>query len=187
MELKILDVGCGPNTLSQDLFPYTELVRLDASEAVKPDVVHDITTPLPDNLISRFDLVFMSHVLEHIDRGKVENAVRNVSRALKNGGEIWIMVPSLEWVVERFDPFKGTDMVLHAMLYGGQQSEFDYHRCAFTLFDLRMIFDRVGLVTRRAYQTTFLLEDLSHDVAKECVQNVIIGMRNDPEPAILVA
>lgn len=184
-KLSILDVGCGPKILPKEQFAYDVLVRLDADKDNNPDYVHDITKPLPKELLNKFDLVWMSHVLEHIDRNKVHDVTKNVSKALKNGGELWILVPSLEWSMTQFDRVKGTNTAFHLMMYGGQQNEYDYHKAAFTLMDLRFIMEKVGLVTRRAYQTPFLIE---HEDGKsiEAIQNVIIGMRHVDDPAILL-
>ena len=178
-KLSLLDVGCGPNILPKDVLHYDVLVRVDANPDNNPDYVHDIRNPLPEELHGKFDLVYLSHVLEHIDRVNVHNVVKNVSKAVKNGGELWIVVPSLEWTIERFDSFRPTDIVFHAMMFGGQRNEWDYHRSAFTLFDLRRIMEMAGLIVRRAYQTDFYI---TFGERKELArQNVIIGMRYDED------
>lgn len=153
-----------------------EITRLDADEFNKPDILHDITTPLPKELHSQFDIVYMSHVLEHIERQKIINTVRYTISAVKNLGEVWIIVPSMEWAASEI--IHGRDGAhVQGMLYGAQHNPFDYHRVGFTLKGLRSVMEICGLITRKAYQSPFQIQ--MDDVLMNCVQNVVIGTRFD--------
>ncbi len=55
--------------------------------------------PFPD---SSFDVVYHSHVLEHIDRDKAPAFLEECSRVLKPGGFLRIVVPDLEALLGRY-------------------------------------------------------------------------------------
>lgn len=180
--LKILDIGSGPESVAAIVFKdeEKEITRLDANADLNPDVVHDITTPLPAELCDRFDIVYCSHVMEHIDRLKVLPTLQNLSRALRDRGELWVVVPSLEWVAREI--LNGRDgLHIQGHIFGGQATPWDYHRVGFTLLGLRQSLEVVGLVTRKAYQSPFEIEVSINDQKHiyHCLQNVVIGARVD--------
>lgn len=177
--MKILDIGSGVASVAALVFSDVkdkEIVRMDANESLKPDIVHDITTPLPENLLGQFDVVYVSHVLEHIDRLKVIQTLAFLSKALKNMGEMWVIVPSMEWAASEI--LHGRDgLHTQGMIWGGQNTEWDYHRCGFTLASLRQLFEILQLVVRKAYQSPFGIVMGENEF--KCVQNVVIGARYD--------
>lgn len=179
MAVKILDVGCGVDSVAKVVFDWIEdkeITRLDGDEKAKPDVLHDITEPLPEELRNKFDIVYMSHVLEHIERDKVINAFRYTISALKNMGEVWIVVPSLEWAAGEI--LKKNDGIhIQGMLFGGQLHPLDFHHVGFTLMGLRQLAEVCGLLIRKAYQAPF--EVHLADRRFRCIQNVVVALRYD--------
>lgn len=176
--MKILDVGSGKESVAALVFTDVEkeIVRMDADEALAPDIVHDITTELPEHLHGQFDIVYVSHVLEHIDRLKVIQTLVYLSKALKNYGEMWVIVPSMEWAAQEIlDQRDG--LHIQGMIWGGQNTQWDYHRCGFTLHAMRQLFEIIGLVVRKAYQSPFGIVMGEHEFT--CAQNVVIGARYD--------
>ena len=81
--MKILNIGCGFNKIEG-------AVNLDFDERCNPDILADITNPLPydDNT---FDEVRAIQVLEHIFN--FEFVMREVHRVLKVGGIFKVSVP----------------------------------------------------------------------------------------------
>lgn len=180
--LRILDIGSGAESVAAVVFQdqEKEITRLDADELLKPDICHDITTPLPEELIEQFDIVYCSHVMEHIDRIKVLPTLLNISKALKDKGELWVIVPSMEWaameIIKHNDGFH-----IQAHIFGGQQNPWDYHRTGFTLGSLRQSMQIIGLVPRKAYQSPFQIS-VTHDGQGrlfDCLQNVVVAARVD--------
>jgi ubiquinone/menaquinone biosynthesis C-methylase UbiE len=83
--LKILDLGCGP------IRKKPGSVGLDKRPAPHVDVVHDLNVlpyPFSD---SEFDMVEMSHIIEHVERPL--DVLNEVYRITKGGGEIRIITP----------------------------------------------------------------------------------------------
>jgi len=85
----ILDIGCGNKKLSE---PGYKTIGLDYILESKADVLADLNKipllPFKDN---SFQMVYLSHVLEHIsDPVKV---IADIRRTVKNGGTVIIKVP----------------------------------------------------------------------------------------------
>lgn len=88
--VRVLDIGAGRRPLRvRDL---DELVTIDfeadAGASVTSNVVSD--WPFGDE---EFDLIYMSHVLEHFYPEDRDAVIRNVYRALRVGGILFIRVP----------------------------------------------------------------------------------------------
>jgi predicted SAM-dependent methyltransferase len=129
---KLLDAGSGgfPNKLTE-LFPECEIIGCDIDASRKPDFVHDVRDPLPDEHKGIYDVVMMSHVMEHINRDWVLEVLKNMVEALKPGGELYVLVPDMEWAAQE--------------LLKGHDNEWEFHRCGFTLNALAVAMSKVGL------------------------------------------
>jgi cyclopropane fatty-acyl-phospholipid synthase-like methyltransferase len=191
MSVKILDIGSGYGSLAETIFESIaekEIVRMDADPEKKPDILHDITTPLPEELRGQFDLVLASHVMEHIGRDKVVDAFRHAISAVKNMGEVWILVPSLEWAANEIINLRD-GLHVQGTIFGGQLDPFDVHQCGFTLASLRQMVELCGLIVRKAYQSPCTITVGGTEYGS--LQNIVIGARydgmNDPADAIEAA
>ncbi len=173
-DLLLLDVGSGPDSVAAQFFDDFEVTRLDGDAALDPDVVHDITKPFPDEHQGIYDLVFCSHVLEHVPWSKVIQTVEHLRSALKKGGELWIIVPALEWAAHQI-MLDEPSPTLNSFLYGAQTNPWQLHQSGFTLNLLRLVMAQTGLTIKQAYQTPFQID---MDGKKyEAKQNIVIGMR----------
>lgn len=133
-----------------------EFVRLDGNTESKPDIVHDIRDPMPDELVEAFDVVVASHVLEHISWRTAMPTLANIVKAIKPGGFLILVVPDIEWACRKI--LNGTDdfdLGVIGVLWGGQHDELDYHRCGFTLQAARMAVQKVGLVITQSGKNEF--------------------------------
>lgn len=177
----ILDVGSGAESVAARMFEGTTVVRLDADKELDPDYVHDITQPLPPDLHNKFDMVFLSHVLEHLPFRQVTPVLKNLMEALKPGtGEIWVIVPALEWAAKEIAKDKPSPVLIW-FLYGSQDNDYQFHKCGFTLYQLRAMMEYAGYVTRQAYQTQFALQ-FEHEgelKALPALQNIVVGLRSE--------
>lgn len=96
---RVLDIGCATGGLLHELqlVGFEQLVGVDPSAACTEygrqrfDLeMHEGTLgDLPD--IGRFDLVIVSHVLEHVER--VGEAIESISSVLAPGGQVYVEVP----------------------------------------------------------------------------------------------
>lgn len=183
MTLEILDVGSGIGNegMINAYFGGTKdkhVTRLDINPACKPDILHDITQPLPEEYRGKFDVVFSCHMLEHMGRQEVFPVMRNIASAVKNMGEVWIIVPDMLWAAQQV--VAGRDgMQVQGLLYGAQRPDnpWDLHKSGFTLHALRRMMEIIGLVIKRATQEEFIM--LLEDKQFNCMQNICIGARYD--------
>lgn len=91
--MRILHAGCGGMTLPAFFSAYEE-VRLDANPAEKTDICASIED-MGD--IGTFDVVYSSHVLEHLYPHQVPKALKEFFRVTT--GYAMIIVPDLEDLV----------------------------------------------------------------------------------------
>jgi SAM-dependent methyltransferase len=118
--------------------------------------------PFPDET---FDVVYASHVLEHIPWFQTERTVREWARVLKRGGRLEIWVPDGELICEtvlmhsrgtpndaHLDGWRmmnpGSDPYLWAngrLFYGVNDDYPSWHKAIFTEASLSRLFARIGL------------------------------------------
>lgn len=175
-KVTLLDVGSGPEGTAQAWFPEATIFRLDANPEFNPDFVQDIREPFPDELHDRFDIVFASHVLEHCERHRQIDTVKNLATAVREGGELWILVPSLEWVAVELRKDQPSPATL-AALYGSQTDPWQYHKCGHTLFMLRQIVEKAGLVARQAYQGPLTIN--MNGKPYPALQNIMVSLKHN--------
>jgi len=132
------------------------------------DYVYDAAKPLPfkDNT---FDLIYASHVLEHIPWYKVKEVLKEWVRILKPGGVLEVWVPDglkickalvqaeLEetkvadidnWC--KFNPHKDPCVWAAGRIFWGANPEYpSWHKALFTPRYLKELFERAGLVDIR--------------------------------------
>lgn len=88
--IDILDVGAGSTPFRAR--PHDRLVTVDFDEGTQASLVLDITEDWPFAEQS-FDLIYMSHVVEHLYPQDRDELIRNVHRSLREGGLAFIRVP----------------------------------------------------------------------------------------------
>lgn len=92
--MKYLNLGCGsrfhPDWTNLDMIPTDQRVK-----------AHDLRQRLPFENES-FDLVYHSHLLEHLPRDEISAFMQECRRVLKIGGIIRIAIPNLEDIVKTY-------------------------------------------------------------------------------------
>jgi predicted SAM-dependent methyltransferase len=78
-----------------------------------------------------FDMVYASHVFEHLGYQKdLPAALRAVARILRPGGRFFVSVPDLDTLTRLFTHPQATMELRYAlmrMMFGGQVDEYDFH------------------------------------------------------------
>jgi len=145
MSLKILEIGPGPNPQAARVWPGSEVETMDMDETANPTYKHD-ANEMPEELHGKYDYVFASHVLEHFSYKDTVRVLGEWAKALKPGGQLHIVVPSLEWCArEVLEPSGGKSLAVQIMLYGGHNNPWDFHMVGFTVRHLRALFDQMGM------------------------------------------
>lgn len=113
-----VNLGCGVNTSS-------EFINVDAVPQQKTHFIADIQKlfMFPDNSV---DLIYASHVIEHLPRTHLERTLKEWLRALKPGGVLRFGVPNFDALIEMYKR-SGNDVqsIVNQLL--GQDGEYDDH------------------------------------------------------------
>lgn len=111
------------------------------------------------------DEIYACHILEHINRHKVHSVLKEWIRVLKPGGILRIAVPNFEAIVEHYQEHRDLS-VLMGLLYGGQDSELNYHYVAFDFHLMNQVLSDLGLVDVKLYDHKQFLPQGYDDFSK---------------------
>ena len=121
-----LNLGCG-------LDHRAGYINIDAVAAVNPDIVHDLTRPLPfkDDTVEE---VVAQDILEHFIYDDFLHVLAELSRVVVTGGKVHVRVPNVDAVFEQFAEDKE---VRNIFLYGSTSHRsdtgvFGAHKIGFT-------------------------------------------------------
>lgn len=115
-----LHLGCGNKKING-------FINVDTRELPSVDVIDDIRilSKFEDNSI---DLIYASHVLEHIGRREYINVLKKWYQLLKSDGILRIAIPDFEKIVDHYNENKNLS-ILRGFLYGGQTYPENFHYC----------------------------------------------------------
>jgi len=102
------------------------------------------------------DEVFMSHVLEHLEKQEVGQLLQELYATLRPGGLLWLSVPDVPKIARLLalpERSKGEYERLVGPLVGGGANRYDYHRCAFSLPYLRLLLEETGFTDLRCWRS----------------------------------
>ncbi len=105
-------------------------INVDIREDVQPDVVDNIFT-LKTFKKNSADVIYASHVLEHLDHRESKLALARWCEVLKPGGTVRIAVPNMEKVFAHYFYYKDLP-ALYSALWGSQRHPYDYHKHGWT-------------------------------------------------------
>lgn len=91
---RMLNVGCGERF-------HSDWVNLDMNAASPEVIIADLRRGIPFPA-GAFDVVYHSHVLEHLPRPKARDMIAECHRVLKAGGLIRVVVPDLESLAREY-------------------------------------------------------------------------------------
>jgi hypothetical protein len=108
-----------------------------------------------------------------------------VAGALKNMGEVWVLVPSMEWACAEILSMRHT-LAVEAHIFGGQRGPWDFHKTGFTMRMLRILLESQGLLIKKAFQSQYVIEFEKEPFV--AIQNIAVGARYDgfTNPALAI-
>lgn len=119
-------------------------INIDVRKEVNPDVVDDVFT-LSSFEKSSVDIIYASHLLEHVKRKEIKNVLATWRQLLKPNGVLRISVPDFKKVVKYYLLTSDLEK-LHGLLHGGQRNEHDIHYITFDYELLREYLIDVGFL-----------------------------------------
>lgn len=139
-----LHLGCGIVKLGG-------YINIDADPNINPDVVIDLTAPLP-YINDTVEEIITYHFLEHLRRGQAENLIRECYRILKKGGFLTIEIPDILGICkafaegnesQRYFSYKGGPALI-THIYGLQLNQWEYHKTGFDKAHLTNLLKNIG-------------------------------------------
>lgn len=116
--------------------------NVDIRDDVAPDIVDDgfKLTKFKNNSV---DLIYCSHMFEHLSFEEADNAVRRWYDVLKKHGKLRLAVPNMEAVFAHYFYWKDLKL-LRSALWGSQRHNFDYHKCGWDEKTLKEFLEERG-------------------------------------------
>ena len=139
-----LNLGCGPDNRAG----YINVDAYVDNADLKMDI---FKLPLDDDSV---DEIFSSHMLEHLGKSEVPQALQEWSRILKPSGKLQLNLPDLEWSAQQWldlpeDSRWGWPL---DTLFGLQTHPGEYHKTGFTADRIEKILHHIGF---RSVQTSW--------------------------------
>lgn len=117
-------------------------INVDIRPEVEPDVVDD-AFKLEKFEKNSVDIIYCSHMLEHLTFTEARMALVRWYDLLKEGGILRLAVPDMEAVFAHYFYWKRLPL-LHSSLWGSQRHEFDYHKSGWDYETLKDKLEDVG-------------------------------------------
>lgn len=172
-EKKGIDIGCGYAHLR---VPGYKVVTFDKQESTYADYRGDVRR-LPF-ASKEFDLVYSSHVLEHIRKTETADTLKEWVRLVKDDGLFILKLPDLEWGLSNLTN-PGEKANAYNVLYGAQQDEYDFHYNGFTLGSLETMllpyFNQVMVKKRDKYNLLAICSNSLVEVDFDAIEKLVLG------------
>jgi hypothetical protein len=141
-KIKRLHLGCGPKKLDG-------WINIDSVKEFHPDIVHDISRPLPFADLS-VDEVLAEGLLEHFDKYARYAVVYEWTRVLKIGGTITMQLPDFQKLLFRYFKFgfdKFVDLIFGENMYRSEVyiGHFGNHKFGYSPASLQKFMQLFGI------------------------------------------
>jgi predicted SAM-dependent methyltransferase len=110
------------------------------------------------------EILYASHVLEHVAQAEVVPVLNGVFRALKRGGRFLVSVPDLDVLCQLYiNPSAPPQVKWHAMrmMFGGQEDAHDFHFVGFNEHFLRSFLAQAGFAHVQRVESLGIFQDTS--------------------------
>ena len=139
--MKKLHIGCGQNYMAG-------WDNIDMLSLHKADCYANVSAlPYP---LESFDIIYVCHVLEHINRHMISATLIHWRSLLKKDGKLRISVPNFEAIMDRYYLGKNLKELI-GLLYGGQDSFLNEHKIVFDKRLLQEYLERTGFENVREW------------------------------------
>lgn len=174
--MRVLEIGAGGHPRTFQEYGRKNVTVLDARMDKYTDVQHVVKhrNALPFDM-GTFDVVFNSHVFEHLSYHSEVRVMLDWTRVLKDGGALHTIVPSWEWVSREVLKGRKRSPALKGMAFAGQLNEWDMHYNMFTLDMLQDIYQKCKLTVRTCTERPNTI--MVHGIKSRAAENYIVGVK----------
>lgn len=116
-------------------------INIDAREDCSPDVIDNAFT-LEKFEKNSVDLIYASHLFEHLNYEQSITALERWYEILKPGGILRLAVPDFENLAKRYSYTGDIREILHSIC-GSQKHSFDFHYC---IYDEKFLTEKLNYV-----------------------------------------
>lgn len=139
--VRVLAIGENAEEFAKEIFPEAQI---------------DAAPLLPGKHRTGYDSLLSYLALPRVPYRDVMRTVKAWVEALKPGGELTLMVPSLEWAaVQILSSERSPALIVH--LFGEQGSRERFHASAFTMLDLRSLCALAGIAVTHASTGEYMI------------------------------
>lgn len=122
-----------------------EFINVDNRPFTHIHHIHDVTS-LPFFKDDFADLIYASHILEHLPMNKLESVLLEWRRVLKKGGVLRIGVPNFDTILNIYKDSQNSIGHIWQSLMGGQDYPENFHYSIFNKNYMVELFNKVGFV-----------------------------------------
>jgi len=153
-------IGCGPvnapGFINVDAQPYPH-VHVVTERIEELSFLDDGTA----------DLIYASHVVEHIPGAELARVLEGFRRKLKPGGVLRLSVPDFDGLLAIYTDNDRDIAVIANPLMGGQRSRFDFHCSVFTRRSLTALLTAAGFRNVRDWRPEAVRHHEFEDTASQ--------------------
>jgi SAM-dependent methyltransferase len=139
----LIHLGCGREDDSR-------FINVDSIPFRHVHFIHDVTR-LPMFPSNYANLVYASHVLEHVSYKYTVEVLREWSRVLKPGGTLRLAVPDFDLILKMYEAEHHRMEKIEGHLLGGHNYAYNFHYAAFNRESLTESLRQAGLVNIRSW------------------------------------
>jgi len=157
-----VNLGCGVNTSS-------EFINVDARGFPHTHHIHNVTnlSMFPSDSV---DLLYASHLLEHVPRGELIKTLKEWKRVLKKGGVLRFGVPDFDGLIEVYT-LSGKDVKIIVNQLMGTDGEYDDHHTIWNEKYAREVLQEAGYKEVRRWDPK---EVSHHDFTDKTMRTVCV-------------
>jgi hypothetical protein len=122
------------------------------------------------NMQKGYDLLVAFNILPRISYRDAMESIKGWLTALKSGGEMLILFPSLEWAANQILFAEKPSPALQPHLWGTQRNNQEVHLAGYTLLQARDIFQTVGL--KVTHTSTAIYDIGGHEAELHTIRGV---------------
>lgn len=159
------------------------LIHLGCGQENNPNYINVDAIPLPHvQIVSNVeklimfpgkyaDLIYASHVLEHISHKNVIDVLIEWRRILKTGGILRLSVPDFDKIISIYNHENKEIESIVEPLMGGQNYEFNFHKSIFNETYLKKILADIGFSKITLWDPKSAKHYSFHDWANKLIKN----------------